>query len=41
MAWHHDWFNGSGDIVIPFVGGHWLMAVDVEQFAGPRILGGN
>jgi hypothetical protein len=33
MAWRHDQFNGSGDIAIPFVGGLWLMPVDLEQFA--------
>jgi hypothetical protein len=43
VAWRHDWFNGSGDIAIPFVGGLRLMAVDLEQFAdregAPRRLG--
>src|SRR5665213_1254044 len=35
VAWRHVWFNGSGDIAIPLVSVPWLMAVDVEQFAGP------
>jgi hypothetical protein len=33
VAWRHDYFNGSGDIAIPFVGGLWLMPVDLEYFA--------
>jgi hypothetical protein len=28
VTWRHEWFNGSGDISIPFVGGPWLMALD-------------
>ena len=33
VAWRHDQFNDSGDIAIPFLGGFWLMAVDLERFA--------
>jgi hypothetical protein len=33
VAWGHVFFNGSGNIAIPFIGEFYLVPVDLEQLA--------